>query len=262
MMFIITCCLRTSSQVSIHPQGAQSAPVHDSPGESQGPKAPPAQQLWGVGIEGPHSHHILMPPSLGTLRTITTDKPAAVVWGEQVEIPWVPQGASATAGPSLSLQQVTNQCSQMLGRCHSRVRSRGKGLGDLFVHGVQPVAPAEPCARLQWAGGQCPHLPCARGLLASCPTIINPVKLWQLWLSLIDRVRAEVLGHAGPTASPTPSVVLGKQAAGTAPCCRAGWHQRQGLAPDLPWPWGGSVEYGKAGGTLLCGKAPSGFSGG
>lgn len=53
--------------------------------------------------------------------------------------------------------------------------------------------------------------PVPRGSWPAAPTIINPVRPWQLWLSLIDRVGAEVLGHAGPAASPTPSAVLGKQ---------------------------------------------------
>lgn len=55
-LFIITCCLHTSSQVSIHPQGTQQGYVHR---ERQWPKAPPALCLWEWAQRGaqlPHPH--------------------------------------------------------------------------------------------------------------------------------------------------------------------------------------------------------------
>lgn len=93
------------------------------------------------------------------------------------------------------------------GRWHSRGHVLPpQGLGTLLARGA---------ASVQGAGVR--TCPVPRGSWPAAPTIINPVRPWQLWLSLIDRVGAEVLGHAGPAASPTPSAVLGKQAPGTAP---------------------------------------------
>lgn len=103
----------------------------------------------------------------------------------------------------------------------------------------------------QRAGAAARTCPVPRGSWPAAPTIINPVRPWQLWLSLIDRVGAEVLGRAGPAASPTLSAVPGKQAPGTAPCCQSGWHSSQGLAPALPWPWDGSVGDRRVEGTFL-----------
>lgn len=67
--FIITHCLRTSGQVSIHPQGAWPAHLCICPGDSQGPKAPPARCLWGAGMEGLCGCHIPVCPGSGTPRT-------------------------------------------------------------------------------------------------------------------------------------------------------------------------------------------------
>lgn len=128
-------------------------------------------------------------------------------------------------------------------------RPGSTGPGDPSVQGGRGAA------SVQEAGVR--TCPVPRGSWPAALTIINPVRPWQLWLSLIDRVGAEVLGRAGPAASPTLSAVPGKQAPGTAPCCQSGWHWSQALAPALPWPWEGSRGDRGVEGTLLLGKEPS-----
>lgn len=137
-----------------------------------------------------------------------------------------PVDTCATAGASLShlpplihrLMELNAHEVPQQGTCPASA-----GPGDPSLRGC--------AASVQEAGVR--TCPVPRGSWPAALTIINPVRPWQLWLSLIDRVGAEVLGHAGPTASPT--AVLGKQAPGTAPCCQSGWHWSQGL-PALPWP--------------------------
>lgn len=186
---------------------------------------------------------------------ITMDKPAAIVWGEN----WghrchcwsITEPLQSHKSLDLNAQWVPQQ-----GTCPASAEP-----GDPSGQGGRPVAPAEPRARLQWAGGWCPCLPCLWGSCPAAPTIINLVRPWQLRLSLIDSVGAEVLGHAGPAASPTSSAVLGKQVPGTALCCQAGRHQGQGWLQLCPGPMWAPWSTRGAGGTLLPGKAPSGLSG-
>ena len=135
----------------------------------------------------------------------------------------------------------------MLRRCHGRghvlpLQAPGEPSDPSVCRQWHPQSPVPGCSRQR--AGVC-ACPVPGGSWPAAPTIINPVRPWQLRLSLIDRVGAEVLGHAGLAASPTPLEVPGKQAPGTGPCCQAGWHQGQGLAPALPWPRG--ALWGKGG---------------
>ena len=110
--------LFTHLQPSFHPSARRPASSHPclprgEPG-AKGPSSPGACEEWarrgGAAATSPFLRDRALPGP------ITIDKPAAIVWAEQGEIPQVPQGAQgqpgdipATAGASLSVHQVTNR---------------------------------------------------------------------------------------------------------------------------------------------------------
>lgn len=181
-------------------------------------------------MEGQHSCHIPVPPGSGTPRTRHHRQASCDCMGGARGDPSGTPGCSRTAWghpchcwsiteslPNHKLMEVNAWEVPQLGTCPAPA-----GPGDPSGWGCSQWHPQSP---VPGCGGQDAGVhacPMPGGSWPAAPTIINPVRPWQLWLSLIDRVGAEVLGHAGPAASPTPSAVPGKQAPGTAPCCRAG----------------------------------------
>lgn len=203
------------------------------------------RHLQGMGTEGPRGCHV---PVLGsdTPRTHHHGQTSCnCIWGENgrsLRYPRVVKDSLGTSLPLLEHHQASAE-SQIAGpQCPGGATAGDmsclcRAWGPFWPGRVASGTCRAPCPTAV-GGGWCPRLPRPRGSCPAAPTIINLVRPWQLWLSLIDSVGAEVLGHAGPAASPTSSSVLGKQVPGTALCRRAGRHQGQGWLQLCPDPMG------------------------
>jgi len=212
--------------------------VHICPGDSQGQRPLQPQCLRAVGMEGPRGSNVPVSPGSDTPRAhhhgqascdgmegprgdpSGTSGCLGTTWGHPCHCWSITEPLPSHRRMELNAWEVPQQGTMSVSAGPGDPSGQGRGQRH-------PQSPVPGCSG-QEAGAH--TWPVPGGSWPAAPTIINPVRPWQLWLSLIDRVGAEVLGRAGPVASPTPSAVPGKQAPGTAPCCQAGWHRSRALA--------------------------------